>query len=481
MHYVGVDLAWGERKPTGVAVVDDAGRLLLLGAATDDDDIVDLLGEHVHGRCLVAIDAPLIVTNPTGNRPCEAALNQDFGRFEAGAHPSNTGKPELAQGSRGARLARRLGLDIDPGSTASRRAIEVYPHPATIALFGLGRTLKYKNRPGRTVEELQEALLSLVGHVEGLASRDPRSRRERARRLVGAGRRGALRRPARHSCAWPRTRWTPCSARTWRCSARDAPSDTTTYGDGVTGYIVTPTLPEGQAPSPRRPVSRVPTAVKAYAAALPGRPGRHRGLPRARDRAARRGRDQLPQRDGPGQGGAVVRGKGGTHRRWPAAAPRAAARHHRPDRPAGHHLPAAATSMLWRGCRGGAGGDRRPRHGQGDRSGGQVRLRQPSPAGAAARARPPPGDRRPGRASAGAHGAAARLGGVRARDPLQGRRACRARSRPRPPVHACRGPARAGRPGVLGDPRAPPASRGHGPTRSPRRRRGWPRTTSRSS
>ena len=39
MYFVGLDLAWGERKPTGVAVVDDAGKLVQLGVAKDDASI----------------------------------------------------------------------------------------------------------------------------------------------------------------------------------------------------------------------------------------------------------------------------------------------------------------------------------------------------------------------------------------------------------------------------------------------------------
>ena len=31
MYFVGLDLAWGQRKPTGVAVVDDGGRLVAQG------------------------------------------------------------------------------------------------------------------------------------------------------------------------------------------------------------------------------------------------------------------------------------------------------------------------------------------------------------------------------------------------------------------------------------------------------------------
>ena len=88
MHFVGVDLAWGERKPTGLAVLDDGGRRVHVSAAGGDEEIRAALAPYVEGDCVVAIDAPLIVRNATGNRPAEAALNQDFARFDAGAHPA---------------------------------------------------------------------------------------------------------------------------------------------------------------------------------------------------------------------------------------------------------------------------------------------------------------------------------------------------------------------------------------------------------
>ena len=105
MYFVGLDLAWGERNPTGVAVVDDNGALVQVSAQTDDASILAAIRPYVADDCVVGIDAPLIVTNPKGNRPCEAALNKDFAKFQAGAHPSNTGKPEFANGTRGGRLA----------------------------------------------------------------------------------------------------------------------------------------------------------------------------------------------------------------------------------------------------------------------------------------------------------------------------------------------------------------------------------------
>ena len=75
------------------------------------------LAPFVAGPCIVAIDAPLLVTNATGNRDAEKELNADFAKFQAGAHPTNQGKPEFTDGdTRVGRLARRLGLDLNPRS-----------------------------------------------------------------------------------------------------------------------------------------------------------------------------------------------------------------------------------------------------------------------------------------------------------------------------------------------------------------------------
>src|SRR4051794_29492637 len=126
MHFVGIDLAWGDRQPTGLAVLDEEAHLLHVSTVRTDEEIRTALSPYVEGPCLVAIDAPLIVVNATGSRPAEQALTRDFRRFEAGTHPSNTGKPEFANGTRGARVCKMFGLDMDPRSGRKRRAIEVY-------------------------------------------------------------------------------------------------------------------------------------------------------------------------------------------------------------------------------------------------------------------------------------------------------------------------------------------------------------------
>ncbi len=279
MHYIGVDLAWGDRKPTGLAVLDADGTLLHVSSARSDDDIVAALEPYAAGDCLVAFDAPLIVVNATGNRPAEAALNKDFGRFDAGAHPSNTGKAEFAKKPRGARLAARLGLDMNPRSGRARRALEVYPHPATIALFHLGRTLKYKNKPGRDLERLRSELSVLMGLIEGLAHADPPLAVDTPD-SGGAWR--ALRTLVETAERKSQLRVVEDQVDAVLCAyvglyAVHRPGETTTYGDFETGYIVVPTLPAGLEPTPRstsavtatEDPADVSAAVRSYAQRQP--------------------------------------------------------------------------------------------------------------------------------------------------------------------------------------------------------------------
>ncbi|MCV7069078.1 DUF429 domain-containing protein [Mycolicibacterium farcinogenes] len=269
MYFVGLDLAWGEKNQTGVAVIDSGGRVLHVGVAQDDDDIAAAIEPYVSGDCLVAIDAPLIVKNPTGHRPCERDLNRDFQRYDAGARPAFTERPEFKH-PRGARIAAALGLDLDPSSPSSRRAIEVYPHPATVALFGLDKTLKYKRG---TFGDRQRELLRLMTFIEELDTATPRLRANRnvgwvelRKRIEAATRPGQLDRDEDPVdallCAYIALYW------------YHRPEDVTIYGDYASGYIVTPSLPADRLPRPRTRTAPVrepvlSAAVAEYAARRP--------------------------------------------------------------------------------------------------------------------------------------------------------------------------------------------------------------------
>ena len=238
MYFVGLDLAWGEKNQTGVAVVDADGRLLHVGVAQDDASIRLPSRPYIGDDCLVAIDAPLIVTNPTGHRPGEAALNRDFHRFDAGAHPAIYRQARV-QESPWRAIADASASTWTRSRPRARRAIEVYPHPATVVLFGLEKTLKYKRGAVRG----SPARAAAVDDADrGTRRGDPRLRVNRNVAWVELRKRvEAATRPSQLDrdedpvdavmCAYVGLYW------------YHRPDDVTIYGDFETGYIVTPTLP----------------------------------------------------------------------------------------------------------------------------------------------------------------------------------------------------------------------------------------------
>lgn len=174
--FVGIDLAWGPRNRTGV-VAAAGGSVVDSRTVVSDDQICDWLVPYMGFPVLVAVDAPLIVRNPTGtSRPCDRKISKVFGASHAGAHSANVGLAAFSAGVRAERLARRLGLSTDPYIEAGqpvRRMIEVYPHPAMVSLFGLSFTLKYKAKRGRSMDDRRQAFAALTAHLETLTISDP--------------------------------------------------------------------------------------------------------------------------------------------------------------------------------------------------------------------------------------------------------------------------------------------------------------------
>lgn len=163
--FVGIDLAWGAKGTTGVAVVDAAGRLVHSGAVRTDDEIDAWLRTFAGDVVVAAVDAPLIVPNETGQRRCETEISRTFWRYKIGAHSSNRGRAGFDP-PRAATLASRFGWSVDPtrhGSAEFPVCIEVYPHPAMVGLFGLSERIRYKSGPSRA-----EGFALLVRHFASI-------------------------------------------------------------------------------------------------------------------------------------------------------------------------------------------------------------------------------------------------------------------------------------------------------------------------
>ncbi len=166
--FYGIDLAWSDRARTGLAIVDASGRLLDSTSLISDDEIDTWLAGSGLSPVVIALDAPMIVKNPAGQRPCERELSREYGRFNASCHTSNLARPWFNP-TRGSVLASRHGWIMDPqhvGTTDDPAAIEVYPHPAMVSLFSLERIIPYKAKRGRTVDARRAEFLRLLAHIE---------------------------------------------------------------------------------------------------------------------------------------------------------------------------------------------------------------------------------------------------------------------------------------------------------------------------
>ena len=171
-RFVGLDLAWGAKARTGLARVDDRGAFLDSTSVITDEEIATWLEKDDGHPVVVAVDAPLVVPNATGQRIGENLVARAFGRYGASPYPSNKGNP-LFDPPRALVLAQRHGWDVDPdhvGNPARPACIEVYPHPAMVGLFGLERVLAYKSGKGRTPQSRRLAFAKLMGHLRAITT-----------------------------------------------------------------------------------------------------------------------------------------------------------------------------------------------------------------------------------------------------------------------------------------------------------------------
>jgi predicted RNase H-like nuclease len=258
-RYVGVDLAWGQRNRTGLAVLDELGRLLESASVRTDDEILAFVNRHATDTLVAAVDAPLVVPNETGRRPCEALVGQFFGRFGAGAYPANRGNPSFVPEPRGARLAVKLGWEMNPsvGPEIGRRVcIEVYPHPAMVSLFPLDYVIPYKIKSGRDLPALKDAYRRLLDNLDATCGA--------VLRLAESARWGALRSTASGAARKSELNAIEdeidaifCAYLAWLW-ATDR-EQMMVFGDYSTGYIVTPKPPPATV-VPGRPVRRTAPA-----------------------------------------------------------------------------------------------------------------------------------------------------------------------------------------------------------------------------
>jgi len=238
--FLGLDLAWSERNPSGLAVLDARGRLIDARAdLRGDDAVLAWIRRWLGPTSVLGIAMPTIVNNAAGVRACERELAVAFRRYDAGPHPANRGRPHFATGGRARLLLDRLAADgvredlgMAPGQ-AGRFAFEVFPHPAHVRLFGLDAIFRYKKKPARAWPSVLAEWATYRAALARLESADPPLlldariplHVERARYKVWDDTLDAL------TCAY-------VAAYLWRWGL--GAEVTHVYGDAADGYIVVP-------------------------------------------------------------------------------------------------------------------------------------------------------------------------------------------------------------------------------------------------
>jgi predicted RNase H-like nuclease len=155
---IGVDLAWGDKKPDGMCVIDRLGersRVVWFGYPQGDDAFLESVQGLIQGyqRVLMTVDAPIVCPNRTGTRPVDRLTHRMFHREHAACHPANSTKcprpPRIRR--KLVKLGFKTGWDMKGGN---KIVAEVYPHPAMVRLFRLPRIVKYKK--GKVAERKKE-------------------------------------------------------------------------------------------------------------------------------------------------------------------------------------------------------------------------------------------------------------------------------------------------------------------------------------
>ncbi|HVO58512.1 MAG TPA: DUF429 domain-containing protein [Dongiaceae bacterium] len=191
---LGIDAAWGEKNPSGVALVrEDANGWSCLAVAGSHrefgrnvfsretktlDELVQAAASDLGASLvLLTVDMPLSHRIIDKRREADNAITRNFSKNWCPCHSPQGDRPE--------KVSRRLydmakdagfALHTTADHSAEKTLLEVYPHAALLRLLRLDKRLEYKVSrsrqlfPGASVEERKEKHLAAFQRVVGALS-----------------------------------------------------------------------------------------------------------------------------------------------------------------------------------------------------------------------------------------------------------------------------------------------------------------------
>jgi predicted RNase H-like nuclease len=159
--YLGLDLAWrlgtGSRpaNESGVVALSPDGAVRDAGWTRGLSATIAWIESQVADDVMLFVDAPLVVSNPSGQRLAERQVGQRYGAWDVSANSTNLASKRLG-GVELRRSLAQLGWRYDDGRcgppTAGRVVSECYPYTTLVGTCELGyadRRPRYKRKPKR--------------------------------------------------------------------------------------------------------------------------------------------------------------------------------------------------------------------------------------------------------------------------------------------------------------------------------------------
>lgn len=162
-YYIGIDLAWGEKNPSGFCVLQDDSKslkILQLELLYSLEEILSAIEQYSSGTIAVGIDAPLIIPNESGNREIEKKFNTDFSKYKISMLPVNRKiMSKYSSDIRSEVLYEALvKCGFERRVDAEKSIFEVYPHATIAVCFNNYAILPYKRKKGRNTAFIKKQL-----------------------------------------------------------------------------------------------------------------------------------------------------------------------------------------------------------------------------------------------------------------------------------------------------------------------------------
>lgn len=163
MRFLGLDLGRTPRESSGGVVLEATEDGLVVVSADTlraHEDVLRWVTRHRgRGNSTLTINAPLIVENLSGARPCDRLLLEHFSRYRIDEYANNTVSASHPRTM--GRALMRMGFDPDPQS-AGDRIVETHTQAAQVLLFGVERPVRLKAGPIGARKEAVQRFRELI-------------------------------------------------------------------------------------------------------------------------------------------------------------------------------------------------------------------------------------------------------------------------------------------------------------------------------